>query len=380
MLFVLILFIILLLYQLRFLLLFRNKNYNQPQSAAQPPVTVILYTSDCEETLPQTLEILLKQNYPNYEIIVVNNDRNNETEDLLKRIAAEHTNFYHTYIPHDVRYLSRKKLALTLGIKAAHHPYLLFTEPDCSPVSENWIASMMQAYRNDTDIVLGYCVYPFHNTLTQKLIAYANLTDGMSYLSSALSSSFYRGDGRNLSYRKTLFAKAQGFRNHLDLLAGEDDLFIYDTAQKGNIRICLSSDSFTRNLRPISWKHWKQKELQRSVSAHQFHGMRPFLLRIEPLFLALFLLSIFGGTALFFLTGDWLPIAAWGISYLLYYLGKTLLYHKAARLLQSPFIGWNLPFFDIFLVSHFLVSAIRYPFLKKSHYIFRVSRKQNLKK
>ena len=157
MLFLLITFLLVLVYQLRFLRLVTSpirEKEGKPEDC--PPVSVLLYVDDCNDTLPEMLRALSDQDYPAFEVIVVNNDRDKDTEALLNHFAAEHRNFYHTYIPRDARYLSRKKLALTLAVKAAHYDHFLLLETDCLPTSRHWIHAMMQSYREQTEIVLGY--------------------------------------------------------------------------------------------------------------------------------------------------------------------------------------------------------------------------------
>ena len=43
------------------------------------------------------------------------------------------------------------------------------------------------------------------------------------------------GVGRNLSYKKELFFRVKGFTNHMNLMTGDDDLFIKDAANKDNV-------------------------------------------------------------------------------------------------------------------------------------------------
>ncbi len=50
--------------------------------------------------------------------------------DFLKRTAAENPHLYYTYIPESSRYMSRKKLQITLGVKAAKYEWIILTEPN----------------------------------------------------------------------------------------------------------------------------------------------------------------------------------------------------------------------------------------------------------
>lgn len=369
---ILVLFFILACFQFRYLqLLFhRQGNESALNPADLPGVSVILFVGGCDDTLPKTLTSLLTQDYPEYEIIVVNNGCKNDTEDVLKRFSLQYPNLYHTYVPTNVHYLSRKKLALTLGIKAAHHSLLLFTEPDCAPASGQWIRSMVRLYGENTEIVLGYCIYPFKNSLLQRRIAYENLTEGMSLFASAFSKTFFRGDGRNLSYRKELFFKTQGFRKHLDLLSGEDDLFIHEFANRKNVRVCFNPDGFTSNLSPLNRTAWKQKALRQTILAHYLNGFYSFIFRLESFSLVLFYIVAVAGICAIAI-GNWELPAVSVASFLLYYAGKIVLYRKTSLLFRSPSPGYWLPLLDILHLWRQVCLSIVYPFKKKSFYTSR---------
>ena len=119
------------------------------------PVSVIVYAHGEPEDLRRNLPALLTQDYPDYEVIVVNDGSDADSEDVLKLFSNEYKNLYYTYVPVDTQYLSHKKLALTMGIKAARHDILLFTEADCRPLGPKWIEAMADPYNPETDIILG---------------------------------------------------------------------------------------------------------------------------------------------------------------------------------------------------------------------------------
>ena len=107
-------------------------------------------------------------------------------------------------VPVDTQYLSHKKLALTMGIKAARHDILLFTEADCRPIGPKWIKAMAGSYNPRNGHYFGFLCVSAYKRVSCKLIAYDNLTNGLQMISSALSHHPFTGNGRNLSYRKKL--------------------------------------------------------------------------------------------------------------------------------------------------------------------------------
>ena len=88
----------------------------QADPAALPPLSVILVTKDSAAALRENLPLLLQQDYPWFEVIVVNDQSAGTDEDVLKQLSACYPNLYYTFIPPTARYVSRKKLGVAMGI------------------------------------------------------------------------------------------------------------------------------------------------------------------------------------------------------------------------------------------------------------------------
>ena len=109
----------------------------------QPPVSILITAHDNLAELERNLPMFLRQQYAaDYQVIVVCQSTDGETQDFLKRTAAENPHLYYTYIPESSRYMSRKKLQITLGVKAAKHEWIILTEPNCRPSNDKWLQTM----------------------------------------------------------------------------------------------------------------------------------------------------------------------------------------------------------------------------------------------
>ncbi|WP_455628934.1 glycosyltransferase [Parabacteroides chinchillae] len=342
-------------------------------SGGQPPVSVIVYAKNESENLEKYLPSLLTQDYPDYEIIVVNDGSTDESDNVLKAYENEYKHLYHTYIPEDVKYLSRKKLALTVGIKAAKNEILLFTEANCYPLSNRWIHAMAKAYQPTTSIVLGYCAYGNHKGFLHKLIAYDNLLSGIQYISSALAQHPYTGNGRNLSYTKDLFFKHKGYYKSLNLHAGDDDLFINESASKNNTIVEYSADSITEMAKIEYFKIWKEMKVSRAATRRFYKGKRLMFYRMETMSFFLFLAFVIA-SIIFGIQSNWL-ITIWGILlYIILFITKAAILHKSAKLLQQkPLTGW-LPFIEIVQPIFNLYVRIYRIFRGKNDYTFRLGK------
>jgi glycosyltransferase involved in cell wall biosynthesis len=212
-------------------------------SDQQPPVTVVITTSNQGEALSSQLPLILEQDYPEFQVVVVNDASCDETEDLLKKWSERYPHLYHTFVPPGVQNISARKLALTVGIKAAKYDYLLFTDANCVPTSNRWIASLMRHFTPETDLVLSYSRYDGVHGFWKQAMVYDNLFQAMRFLGMAACGVPYMGSGRNMAYRKELFFRQKGFASHLNLHSGEDDLFVSDVATKRNTRIEVSAEA-----------------------------------------------------------------------------------------------------------------------------------------
>lgn len=310
------------------------------------PVSVIVYAHGEPDDLRSNLPVLLNQDYSDYEIIVVNDGSDADCEDVLKLFSNEYKNLYYTYVPVDTQYLSHKKLALTMGIKAARHDILLFTEADCRPLSPKWIKSMADSYTPETDIILGFCAYRHTKGFLHKLIAYDNLTDGLQMVSSALSRHPFTGNGRNLSYHKELFFAHKGYSKSLNLHAGADDLFINEVSNSTNTQVQLSSDSIIEMNKIGNSGIWREMKASRAATKHFYKGGSLAFYRMETVSYLLFGIAAIA-TFIFGLLGNWLLSILAGSLLLLRFTAKALVYKKSALLLQQkPLTAW-LPLLEI---------------------------------
>ena len=171
-----------------------------------------------------------------------------------------------------------KKYALTLGIKASSNNFLLFTDADCQPVSNQWIKEMSAHFSNTKSIVLGYGAYgKIKGSLLNKLIRFETLLTATQYFSYTLIGLPYMAVGRNLAYRKELFFETSGFINHIKVKSGDDDLFINQIANAQNTAICVSKESFTESISKSTLKEWISQK-RRHISTAKYYKFKHKLL------------------------------------------------------------------------------------------------------
>ena len=217
---------------------FKKKKYDN-SSPKYEPVSVIVCAKDAYEYLVDLVPRILSQDYPDFELVIVNDCSTDETTDYLKVLTDQRPDINVVSLTQSLNFFHGKKFPLSMGIKSAKHDLLLLTDADCLPENDQWIKGMVSAYKNGTEVVLGYSPYFTRKGLLNKLIRFDTLYTGIQYLSMALAKRPYMGVGRNLSYRRELFYKNKGFTSHYTIPSGDDDIFISQVANAKNTRIFI---------------------------------------------------------------------------------------------------------------------------------------------
>lgn len=242
----------------------------KPQiSISKQPVSIIVCAKNEEENLKVLIPILIRQEYPDFEIILINDYSKDDTLEVMESFKDQDCRIKIVNVIPNESFWGNKKYALTLGIKKAKNDKLLFIDADCQPFSNEWINIMSSLYGTDKSIVLGYGGYKVETGVLNALIRYETATAAMQYLAYAMHGNAYMGVGRNLGYTATQFYDSSGFVSHMKILGGDDDLFINKAADAGNTAVSLESDSFTYSLPKKTWSGWWiQKRRHINTSSH----------------------------------------------------------------------------------------------------------------
>ena len=258
-------------------------------------VSVILSAHNEGDNLSNYLQALLTQDWPEYEVIVVDDESEDNTRAVVESYMVRDPRLRMTFVPYGARVGSTKKLALTLAAKAAKYDYLLLTDADCVPESNQWIREMMKGFapvekgeQKSKDIVLGFSPYFAEKGHVNKLMRYDTLFNGLHYLGAALCGHPYMGVGRNLAYRKELFFESGGFTKLMTTMAGDDDLFVNHVATKANTAVVLSRESYTWSLTKKTMKEWWQQKRRHLSVSPAYKSITQFRLVLEPLSRGLF--------------------------------------------------------------------------------------------
>ncbi len=311
-----------------------------------PPVSVIISAKNEAINLTKHLSKILNQQYPNFEVLVVDDHSTDETFSVLQTFQKQHPHLQ--IIPSETfANIPGKKIALTKAIEAAQHDILLFTDADCYPSSPYWIEEMAVHFTKGKDIVLGYGPYSKTKGLLNQFIRYETTITALNYFSFALRGQAYMGVGRNLAYRKTLFYKAAGFTKHVNIASGDDDLFVSEMANATNVALCVSTKAWCYSAAKKSWTSYIRQKNRHVSTASSYKRNIQILLGFYALshiimFITLLYLVFF---KLFFITSVCILLVRTIYQY--------YLYHYLFNRLGVKVLKVYIPIFDIMFLGYY---------------------------
>lgn len=243
------------------------------------PASVVIYSQGDADNLAALLNTVLGQNYPAaFEVIVVNEGESVDVRDTAAALRAKHSNLYLTFTPEGVVNLSRKKLAVTLGVKAARYDIVVLTTTAAEITSPLWLKRMMRPFdaEGPIDIVLGFSFIASDEDCMfgRRKRAFDYVADSVRWIGTAIARRPFRGTEYNIAYRKEVFLRNKGFARSLNLHYGDDDIFISEIARPGNTVVELSDESMVRLRHGNHPRIFTERVLRRSFT-ESFIRRRP---------------------------------------------------------------------------------------------------------
>lgn len=242
---------------------YRN-NRGKSSQAVPPPVSVIVVVRENNYYfVDDILPVLLTQECPEYEVVVVDCSYNEEISEKLSAAKLEFGHLKVTSIKAHGIQDHGNKLALTVGIKAARYEHMIFTTADAYPSSQKWLSLMSKGFVT-ADVVIGYCGVEQKKGFANKMIRCSRLALSVRYLSAAVKGFPYRGAAENIGYTKSIYFGNKGF-DHLNLNIGDDDLFLQKFVSADNVSVVMNPNATMRRIQYGGLGWW--------VSVCRYFGM-----------------------------------------------------------------------------------------------------------
>lgn len=346
---------------------FRKALPNDKKECELQTITILLTPHNDAEHLARTLPVLLNQEYEaGLRIVAVYWKGDTEVENVLKQ-NADNPKLYYTYIPESSRYMSREKLAVTVGVKAADTEWIVLLPSYCCPSSDQWLKSFIANAGEDNNMVLGCTslsadapiIRRYHHALLNRyFLRTANNGQAVSTVSPLLA------------FRKSEFVKEEGFRGNLEFSRGEYEYIVNKYARTGSVAIASAEDSWIEEA-TMSAKQWQTRRLFAMNTFRQLHrysGIK--MLRIvDSLALHLPLLAFIVAIIVGFILTNWLISGAAILALVLNYILRAVFGIKGARQMHFDIPAWQMPFLEIADSWSSLIWGFRYLRANKMDFI-----------
>ena len=326
------------------------------------PISVIISARNEAKNLIEFLPLILTQDHPNYEVVIINDCSYDGSDILLMDMQKNYPHLKVVTISEHDRFKTGKKFALTLGIKAALHEHMLFTDADCKPASNQWVRLMTRNFDEQTEIVLGYSPYMRAGGIVNAFTRFETLKTAVNYLSAALKGDAYMGIGRNMAYTKTLFFRSKGFASHMHLLSGDDDLFINQNATSTNVKIEINKDAFTCSRAKATMAAWYRQKKRHTGVGKYYQNRHRKMLSIDAISGFIYYVLLIMAIVL-----NYYPIVALGL-FILRMGTQLFVYVRIFKKLNAKDLLFYLPILDIFYYFYLNVFGLIGTFVKTTQW------------
>jgi glycosyltransferase involved in cell wall biosynthesis len=315
------------------------------------PVSIIVCAHDEEENLKELLPLLLQQDHPQFEVIVVEDRSNDGTYDYLLDATQKDSRLRMVRVVETPSHIQGKKFAITLGVKAARFDWVLLTDADCRPATRAWARNLSSMMEADKHFVLGFSPYIRVKGLLNSFIRFETFVTAIQFMGMASLGKPYMGVGRNLAYRKSLFLDTKGFNNYLDVVGGDDDLFVNEHATRSNVSLALGESVLVHSKPEATWsRYFYQKLRHLSVGKHYKFSDRLIL----GIFTLSWILTWIAALPLAIFS----PWAGWLMGlFVLRWICQSVAFEAASRKLGEPFESWKVPILDFIYAFYYLVAG-----------------------
>ena len=347
---------------------FRRLRHDMPQGATTlPRITVLLVSNGDHVALDEHLPIYLTQDYaPGYDVVVVSEKADAETDNVLKRYA-NNERLYSTFVPESSRYMSKNKLAITLGVKAAKNDWIVLTDPRCKPMGSDWLSSLSQSLADNDSIVLGYVNYseeskPYHR--------FEQMHTALYLLRAAQRGEAYRTNCPLVAFKKKDFMENNGFVEHLRYSIGEYEFLVNKSGKLGDSEVAISPQAWLTE-DPIHEKTWQNRQVYYEETKKHLEGgmgVRSLYLTDQMMLHLNFILEIVA-MAFAGLTSRWVLLGVALLSLVITNVLRTLNGKRAMREMGVDIPSWKVVPYEMSMLWRNMMTRLRYEYADKNDFI-----------
>jgi len=205
---------------------------------------------------------LLEQDYPDFEVVVVDDCSYDGTEWYLTELKLQYAKLKTSRILQETDFPNA--LAITIGIRAATKEWLIFLNPLCRVKDKEWLKSFAEAFEPETEAVFGFVKYANANGSMKKFIKYENFDSFILYGSARYLGLPMPISDMNIAYKREQFLDRRGFAAVLDSPFSENELYLNKISTRKNSAYILNPSAAVSFDGEMDWydgMNFKKKQL-----------------------------------------------------------------------------------------------------------------------
>ena len=352
----------------------RQNRVDTSEETAMPSVSVIVYAHNDAESLTALIPALMSQKYNGqYEVTVVNDGFSKETDDVMSQFEIAFKNLYQTFTPSVTKNLSRKKLSISIGVKAARFDYIVNIMAESAIESDTWLASIARHFNEDgKELVIGYAL-PHESYVSGKgsrFRAFDTLVDDVEYLSQAIIGNAFRGTAYNIAYSKQIFFEKNGFSDHTNLVNGDDDIFVGKAATRKNTAVEISEPAAVKIMNKYPSDFYSEQKLKYMFTSKYNKSMAHLLTGFYSIMMWVWLIASVGLLAV--AVPNLLPLCAVTVMSLALWLPLCFVWKRQSEALLSRKVFLTAPFWLIVRPFNTLKYKLRLRSERETHFTWRI--------
>ena len=227
-----------------------------------PSISIIITSRNYEENLRSLIPSLLEQDYPDFEVVVVDDCSSDGSEWYLTELKLQSSKLKTSRILQETDFPNA--LAITIGIRAATKDWLVFLNPLCSVKGKNWLRSYTKGLQPETEAVIGFVKYTNAVGTMRKFFRYENFDSFLLYGSASYLGLPMPVTDMNIAYKREEFLKRRGFAAVLDTPFSENELYLNKISNRKNSIYLLDPESAVYYDGEMDWYdgiNYKKKQL-----------------------------------------------------------------------------------------------------------------------
>lgn len=217
------------------------------------PLTVLICVKGDAPLFSKYLDKILAQDYPCFEVIVVYNQLSSVLLGFLEQRRESNSHLMLYALDESSAPYREKKQALHFGIQRAQYDWIVTTDDDCYPESNQWLQAVnKEIAQSDCDILLGISPFISYSTLLNRWIRFDWTLGTWNMVYQTISNHPYMGIGRNMAFKKSLWTS--DYLARYESLGHADDTCLVQYYRDKKIALMLNPKVYT--MPKLSWKEW----------------------------------------------------------------------------------------------------------------------------